>query len=187
MNIIEIKRGDTKTLYFWAFSQKLIYKRSKSAGTVTLTTLEPHGITAPQTCGVGMFQPSTSFDTGSIATATTPTTTTLTYSLGSDTVPETVGNLGLLTVPVNITSDTWYFYLKALKSDGDSDKILGVSWTSHSDPTNGITSKELTATNTALAIGAYFYEVQRVTSGSKVYTMEQGICKIVQDITTAVA
>lgn len=183
--MIEIKRGDTKALYFYAFSEKLIIKRSKSSGTVSLTILEPHGITAPQTCGVAMFKPNSSFDTASVATASTPTTRTLTYSLGSDTVPEIVGNLGILTVPVDITGDTWFFYVKALKSDTDANKIFGTSWTSHTDATNGITTVELSTVNTALTIGSYYYEVQRVTSGSKVYTMEQGELKIVQDITTA--
>lgn len=182
MEKLKFKRGDTVPFYFYLYAEKLIVNTVKSGGTVTLTTLQPHGVTSANTVGVRMFDPNASYDTAAVAVASSPTTRTLTYSLGSDTVPS-VAQRGILYVPVVLTSNTVYLTLKSNKDDTDATAILAKSWTSHTDATNGITSYELSAADSgALAVGTYFYELKRKDSGSKVYSCETGIIEVVQDV-----
>lgn len=178
---LEFKRGDTVPLYFYIYAEKLILSVSKSTGTVTMTTLEPHGVSSSNSVGVRMFDPNTSYDTASVAVASTPTTRSLTYSLGSDTVSAT-NQRGILTVPVVLTSNTCYFTVKINKDDADGSALIAKSWTSHTDATNGITSLELTATESNIAVGSYFYELKRKDSNSKIYSSKTGILNVVQDI-----
>lgn len=178
---LSFKRGSTVPLYFYVRSEKLILNVSKSSGTVTVTTLEPHGVSTSNTVDVRMFDPHSSFDTYGVAVASTPTTRTLTYSLGSDTVVST-GLRGIMTVPVVLTSNTCYFTVKINKDDADADALIAESWTSHTDATNGITSLELSTTESNIAVGSYYYELRRKDSNSKVYSCQTGILEVEQDI-----
>lgn len=186
MEKIKWKRGDTVPLYFYLFAEKLIINTAKTSGTVTLTTLQPHGVTTSNSVGVRMFDPNPSYDTDSVVVASYPTTRTLTYSLGSDTAGS-VKQRGFLHVPVVLTSNTCYFTVKLNKTDLDASALVAKSWTSHTDATNGITSVELSVTESNIAVGNYYYELKRKDSGNKVYSCETGVVEVVQDILLAEA
>ncbi len=181
MENLKFKRGDTVPIYFFVYAVKQILKVSKSAGTVTITTLQPHGVTTSNTVNVRMFDPNVSFDVNGATVASYPTTRTLTYSLGSDTVAE-VGLRGTLTVPVVLTSNTVYFTVKINKDDTDASALIAKSWTSHTDATNGITSVELSTSESNIAVGTYYYELKRKDSDSKVFSCQTGILDVEQDI-----
>lgn len=178
---LKFKRGSTVQLYFYVYAEKLILNVSKSAGTVTVTLLEPHGVSTSNTVDVKMFEPNASFDVYGVAVASTPTTRTLTYSLGSDTVTGT-GLKGIMTVPIVLTSNTCYFTAKINKNDADSAAVIAESWTSHTDATNGITSLELSTTESNIAVGQYYYELRRKDSDSKIFACQTGILEVEQDI-----
>lgn len=181
MQRITFKRADTVPLYFYLYAEKLITSVSKSSGTVTINTLEPHGVTTSNTVDVTMFEPHASFDVKGATVASYPTTRSLTYSLGSDTV-SAIGLRGILTVPVVLTSNTCYFTVKINKDDTDATALIAKSWTSHTDATAGITSLELTTTESNIAVGRYFYELKRKDSNSKIYSCLTGELEVVQDI-----
>ena len=181
MEKLQFKRADTVPLYFYLYAEKLITAVSKSSGTVTITTLQPHGVTTSNTVDVRMYDPNASFDVKGATVASYPTTRTLTYALGSDTV-SAIGLRGILTVPVVLTSNTCYFTVKINKDDADASALITKSWTSHTDATAGITSLELTTTESNIAVGTYFYELKRKDANSKVYSCQTGILEVVQDI-----
>lgn len=86
--------------------------------------------------------------------------------------------------PINLTDSTVFFTIKTNKSDLDSDAIISKSQSSHTDPTNGITSISLTNLDTNVKVGDYYYDFQLVDSSGLVTTILTGIFKIKQDITT---
>jgi len=85
--------------------------------------------------------------------------------------------------PINLTDSTLFFTVKTNKSDLDSDAIISKSQSSHSDPTNGVTSISLTNSDTNVRVGNYYYDFQLVDLSGLVTTILIGIFKIKQDIT----
>lgn len=87
-------------------------------------------------------------------------------------------------VPINITGWTIFFTLKNNIEDADADKVITKTVVSHTSPTTGVTTIALTAAETALLAGSYFYDVQyKQADGTTIMTCLEGILTFNKDIT----
>ena len=71
-------------------------------------------------------------------------------------------------VNMDITGYTLFFTAKSALPTGndDSDAVIEVEVTEHTDPTNGITVIPLSATDTNITPGTYYYDIQLVKDGN---------------------
>ena len=67
-------------------------------------------------------------------------------------------------------------------NDTDARALIQKSWTSHSDPTNGITTLTLSSSDTNRAPGAYFFELQIKDGSGNISTSYSGRLIILSDI-----
>lgn len=89
-------------------------------------------------------------------------------------------------VGVDITGATVYFTVRdnnGLDATDDNDVILKVAITSHTTPASGITKMLLTATNTDIVPGDYYWELQVVFTDGAVQTTTASILTILPDLT----
>jgi hypothetical protein len=86
-------------------------------------------------------------------------------------------------IPQDITGWTLFFTLKTAVDDPDSSAILKIDWTTHTDPTNGISTLTLTATQTDALAGAYYYDIQTKNTSSTIQTILYGTMTFTKDIT----
>ena len=85
---------------------------------------------------------------------------------------------------INITGYTVYFTVKSNLNMTDADAEIKKDITNHSDPTHGKTQIDLTSTDTAIASGVYYWDLQLKNSQGEISSTEKGEFKIVQDVTT---
>lgn len=86
--------------------------------------------------------------------------------------------------PVDLTDCAIMFTVRASKSDtNDDNAIIQKDVYSHTDPTAGKTTINLLHTDTDVATGDYYYDVQYVDTENKVKTLVIGKISIVQDVT----
>lgn len=84
---------------------------------------------------------------------------------------------------INITGYTIFFTVKENLDDSDSDAKISKTVSSHTDPTNGATQITLSATDTNIDEGTYYYDFQMKTSGGTIQSTKRGILSVVQDVT----
>lgn len=85
---------------------------------------------------------------------------------------------------IDITSYTVFFTVKTNKTDSDDNALIKKTITSHTDATNGITTLTLTDSDTDLAIGTHYYDIQIKDGSGNIITLTDGEFEIKQDITT---
>lgn len=86
-------------------------------------------------------------------------------------------------IAYDITGSTIWFTLKKNKNDADSQASLQKEVTSHTNPSGGITAITLSATDTNIQPGKYFYDIQMKTSGGEIYTLASGTVEVLEDVT----
>lgn len=85
---------------------------------------------------------------------------------------------------IDITGGTVFFTVNA--SDDPSDDTAAVitkDVTSHTDAANGLSRIALTASDTEVDAGEYYYDIQYVDSGGNVSSREKGELVVESDIT----
>jgi hypothetical protein len=87
--------------------------------------------------------------------------------------------------PTDLTGATVYFTAKpALVNDvADSSAVIEVEVTSHTDPTAGKTLIPLTSTDTDVAAGVYFYDIQVKKANGDIISIPARKLEIFQDVT----
>lgn len=85
--------------------------------------------------------------------------------------------------PMSIVGHTLFFTVKTKISDLDADAKIAKVVTVHTDPGAGQSLIELTATDTSLPIGDYWYDIQLVAPTGEPMTFLRGNLSIMQDIT----
>lgn len=106
------------------------------------------------------------------------------YSFEIEVVDERTGK------PIDITDYKFYFTLKTALSVADASATLQKSWTSHTSPTEGITSFELTVAETnALTPAQYIFGISYLDdSGTKKkYTLLTGNIEVQLNPTLSVS
>ena len=88
-------------------------------------------------------------------------------------------------VPKDITNATVFFTMKISKDKDDTDPTtIQKKVTTHTDPQNGITKVTLLPSDTFdKQTGKYYYDFQIVFNQDEVYTIDEGVIKIVSDVT----
>ena len=91
--------------------------------------------------------------------------------------------------PVNLTGATCFFTAKSVADTDvtDAQAAISTSWTAHSSATEGITTINLSKTQTKVAVGDYYYDVQVVDSGGVVMTVLSGVVEIIKEITVRIS
>lgn len=84
---------------------------------------------------------------------------------------------------IDITGFTCFFTVKVSMSDADVDAKISKTWSSHSDPTNGITTFSLVPADTTNLSGMYYFDIQIKDLSSKIYTPMIGYFNVVEDVT----
>lgn len=83
----------------------------------------------------------------------------------------------------NITDYRFWFTLKSRREDTDAEAVCQTNWTSHTNPTEGVTTLLVPAsTMDTIDIGTYFYDIQMVKDGV-VTTVARGEFEVVWNIT----
>lgn len=86
-------------------------------------------------------------------------------------------------VAIDITGWTLWVTLKKSEDDKDEDAVVQEEVTVHSDPTHGITSFTISATETAGLLGMYYFDVQVKRSDDTILTLLKGKINFEKDIT----
>jgi len=84
---------------------------------------------------------------------------------------------------INLTSATIFLTVKKNTSDADTSAVISKTVTAHTNPTGGISALTVTHTDSAIAIGNYYYDIQLVDSAGSVTTITNGSFTIKRDIT----
>lgn len=106
-----------------------------------------------------------------------------------DTVPfdceVTIKDTDGVSEPVDISAGTLWFSAKTNKDDLDEDAIIQVSYLvpTDADSVLGKCLFELSAADTAVEAGKYWYDFQFVNSNNKTFTLGWGKLTVLQDIT----
>jgi hypothetical protein len=87
-------------------------------------------------------------------------------------------------VAINITGYTVFFTVKDnYTSTDDTGALISKTITSHSAPTLGQTTINITNTDSNLAEGDYFYDFQLKDTSSKIASTQRGSLSIILDVT----
>lgn len=100
-----------------------------------------------------------------------------------DTFPITLTFTTDAGVAIDITGYTVYFTVKRLQEDTDASAVIAKTITTHSYPTNGITSFILTAAETKVLRGSYYYDIQIKDLTPYIFTILAGNFEVKTDIT----
>lgn len=85
---------------------------------------------------------------------------------------------------INITNYTVFFTLKDRKSDADAQAVLSKNITVHTAPVSGQTQIALTAAETAVLKGTYYYDISYKTGTNGTNkTLDSGVFTFKEDIT----
>lgn len=86
---------------------------------------------------------------------------------------------------IDITGYTFYFTLKRDETDdlADSEALISKTITTHSDPTNGVTTISLSDSDTNIPPAVYFYDFQMKDSSGNIYTIVRSTLTIKSDVT----
>ena len=77
-------------------------------------------------------------------------------------------------------------FLIQIRSDSESDTVIATFTTTLVDAANGVCEFSLTSTQTAaLAVGSYYYDVQRTYADGSVHTRFEGEAEVEADISRA--
>lgn len=89
------------------------------------------------------------------------------------------------TVDMDLTGCTVFFTAKPTISDAvdDSDATIEVTVTEHDDPTNGITTIPLSSSDTNVAPGTYYYDIQIKDGDGNITSIPVRKLEIFGDIT----
>lgn len=90
---------------------------------------------------------------------------------------------------VDLTGATVFFTAKptlANESD-DASAVIHVEVTDHTDPTNGKTSIPLSASDTNITPGTYYYDVQVKTAAGNIISIPARRLEVVADVTRRTA
>lgn len=86
--------------------------------------------------------------------------------------------------PFDITGSTIWMAVKEKRSDPDEDAVFIKEVTSHTDPSGGLSTIGIAASDTATAeIGKYFYDILLIDSLGKRQSSETGNFFIEQEVT----
>lgn len=90
---------------------------------------------------------------------------------------------------MDLTDCTVFFTAKPTISNAsdDSDAVIEKEVTDHTDPTNGTTVISLTPTDTNIAPGLYYYDIQVKKDAVTIVSIPVRILKIFGDITRRTA
>jgi len=84
---------------------------------------------------------------------------------------------------IDITGWTIFFTVKEKKSDADDDAVLKKDVTVHGDPTNGLSSIALSATDTDISPSRYYYDIQIKKDDDSINTVLCSTFEVLTDIT----
>lgn len=179
---IAIKRGDTKNLRFKFTSNNLQYSFTSSAVSV-------YPVAGDVYYSNGQMLIITSVSSN-IIRALSDTATSL-AAVGSITKSVGAGdqiiNYTALSSSntIDITGATLFFGVKqtptnATNDPNDTTAIIDKKWTNHIDPLNGVSILQLSSTDTAVAIGNYYYELQIINGN--VSSTSTDTFTVIQDI-----
>ena len=84
---------------------------------------------------------------------------------------------------IDITGYTVFMTVKADPLDSDDVAILSETVTSHSDPTNGATTIDLSKTDLNVSAEDYYYDVQTKDGSGNITTWGVGTFSVLQNIT----
>ncbi len=83
---------------------------------------------------------------------------------------------------IDITGYTVWFIVKERREDTDIEALINKTVTSHSDPTNGITTVDLTNSDTDIVADNLFYGIKWKDTSDDVLTIDDGDFKIKQGV-----
>lgn len=84
--------------------------------------------------------------------------------------------------PVDFTGCTLFLTTKRKETDADADALISKTWTTHTDPTHGITEVALSREESAI-VGRWPTDVQLKDSGGKVRTLAKGVAEFHRRVT----
>lgn len=90
--------------------------------------------------------------------------------------------------PIDLTGATVWFTAKKynkLSIDNDINKVIQKVITTHTNPTAWITTIELSSTDTDIAAGEYWYDIQ-LTNAWSVQSIKKWILQVIQDVTVSI-
>ena len=93
-------------------------------------------------------------------------------------------SIGLRLSGLDLTGTTVFFTVKPELTDdaGDTTAVISVEVTDHDDPTNGHTIIPLSASDTEVDPGEYYYDIQ-VKDGDTITSIPARKCKVYADVT----
>lgn len=83
---------------------------------------------------------------------------------------------------IDITGYTVWFIVKKKREDTDDEALINKTQTSHSDPTNGITTIDLTNSDTDIDAENLFYGIKWLDTSGDVLTIDDGDFKVKQGV-----
>lgn len=94
-------------------------------------------------------------------------------------------SINFTVVGVDLTGATVYFTAKpTLSSDADdSEAVIEVVVTDHTDPTNGVTVIPLSHSDTDIDPGIYYYDIQVLTADNSVISIPARKLRVWGDVT----
>lgn len=87
--------------------------------------------------------------------------------------------------PVNLTGCTLTFMAKVNRGDADLAAVISETWSSHTTPASGITTLTLDSTQTNVAAGVYYAELQLEDASNAIFTVATGSLTVNEDIVKA--
>lgn len=89
--------------------------------------------------------------------------------------------------PINLTGATVFLTVKENPTDPDSEALIATSWSSHTDPTAGVTAVTLSSGQTNIPTGSYYYDFQIRDGGGAIQSTKKGTLIVLQDITERIS
>jgi len=94
-------------------------------------------------------------------------------------------------VAIDITGYTFYMMVKESPDDADGDAKINKIVTSHSDPTNGVTTISLSTEDTAQTVSSstqkYVYDIRMKDTSNNITTLMKGNFKVLKPIRDTIA
>ncbi len=85
---------------------------------------------------------------------------------------------------VDITGWTIFFTVKnSPEESADTNALISKTITSHTSPTSGLTTIDLSSTDTNIPKDLYYFDIQVKTNTGKIYTVMKGRFEVTYDIT----